>query len=72
MIAVAQRSQKIDLEVSCFIRTRDNAKFLAIRRELLLEMVRMVEEAGTSLAAPGRTHYLRERKLDQDDDRGEA
>ena len=53
----------IDLEIHCFIRTRDHAEFLAIRRELLLQIVRIVEDAGTGLAAPGQTHYLRESKL---------
>ena len=57
---VAVGPVSIDLEPYCFIRTRDHAEFLAIRRELLLQIVRIVEEAGTGLAAPGQTHYLRE------------
>lgn len=51
-------SNSIDLEIHCFIRTSDHAEFLAIRGELLFGKVLIVEKAGTSLAAPGQTHYL--------------
>ena len=60
LVAIGPAS--IDLEIHCFIRTRDHAEFLAIRRELLLEIVHIVEEAGTGLAAPGQTQYVRESK----------
>jgi len=43
--------------VFAYVDTQDWAEFLAIRSEILLEMIQVVAEAGTSLAAPARTLY---------------
>ncbi len=42
----------LDVEVSVYIETSDYDEFLALQQELLLKMLRAVEQAGTSLAVP--------------------
>jgi len=49
----------ITLEIFGYILTRDFADFLAIREDLLLRIMDIIESAGTELAFPARTLYLR-------------
>jgi MscS family membrane protein len=42
----------LNIEVAAYIRTSDYDEFLALQQELLLRMLRAVEEAGTALAVP--------------------
>ena len=42
----------LDVEVNCYVKTTDFDDFLATQQELLLRMLRAVEQAGTRLAVP--------------------
>jgi MscS family membrane protein len=42
----------LDIEVAVYVTTSDNDEFLALQQELLLKMLRAVEQAGTALAVP--------------------
>lgn len=46
------------LEVFSYILTRDGAEFTAIREDILLRLLSMVEEAGTGFAFPSQNVYL--------------
>ena len=57
LVAVGPLS--LDVEIFAYVMTRDNNEFLAIREELYLKILREVEAAGTALAPPAQTTYLR-------------
>jgi len=42
----------LDIEVFAYVLTSDFDEFLGIQQDLLLELMRAVEHAGTSLAVP--------------------
>lgn len=42
----------LDVEVDAFVTTADNDEFIPIRQELLIEMLKAIEHAGTALAVP--------------------
>jgi MscS family membrane protein len=42
----------LDVEVGVYVKTADYDEFLQIQQELLLQMLRAVEQAGTALAVP--------------------
>jgi MscS family membrane protein len=42
----------LDIEMFAYVTTSDNDEFLALQQELLLKMLRAVEQAGTALAVP--------------------
>jgi MscS family membrane protein len=46
------------MEIFCYILTRDNDEFLAIREDLLLRIMDVVDAAGTGFAFPSQTVYL--------------
>lgn len=46
------------LEVFTYIVTRDGAEFTAIREDILLQLMTLVEEAGTAFAFPSQNIYL--------------
>ena len=52
------RPSSLNLELFCYIQTRDIPEFMAIREELLLLILDIVERAGSSLAVPTQTLYL--------------
>jgi MscS family membrane protein len=52
------RDSTLNVEVMAWFRTTDWGEFTRVRQELLLEFMRIVEEAGTSLAFPTRTVQL--------------
>jgi MscS family membrane protein len=47
-----------DLEIFCYIKTTDSAEFIAIREDVLLRIMGIVESSGTSFANPSRTVYF--------------
>jgi MscS family membrane protein len=47
-----------DMEIFCYVRTTDSAEFMAIREDILLRIMGVVEASGTSLANPARTVYF--------------
>jgi MscS family membrane protein len=55
-----------DLEIFCYIKTRDSAEFMAIREDVLLRIMGIVESSGTSFAHPSRTvHFTRHSGMNQ-------
>ena len=42
----------LDVEVDAFVSTADYDEFILIRQELLIEMLKAIEHAGTALAVP--------------------
>ncbi len=48
----------LTLEVNSYILTRDFNEYAAVREDLLLRMLDVVEDAGSSLALPAQTLYL--------------
>ena len=57
-------ASSLEIEIFAYVRAADRPGFDAIQEELLLKIIRIVEAAGTSLAFPSQTIYLRR------DDRG--
>jgi len=55
------------LEVFSYVVTRDGAEFTAIREDILLQWMTLVEEAGTGFTFPSQNVYLgRNRGIDQE------
>jgi MscS family membrane protein len=55
------------LEVSSYVLTRDANEFAAIREDLLLRIMEIVEKSGTSIAFPSQTTYFsRDSGLDKE------
>jgi MscS family membrane protein len=48
----------LDLEIFAYIETADWAEFLAIREDLLLRIMEIVEATGSGFAFPSQTLYL--------------
>ena len=48
----------INVELVCYVMTRDFDEFAAVREELLLRIMNFVEDSGTNLATPSQTLYL--------------
>ncbi len=48
----------LGMEIFCYILTRDIAEFLAIREDILLRIMDIVDAAGTGIAFPSQTVYL--------------
>jgi MscS family membrane protein len=48
----------LDIEVTAHFQTEDYAEYQAIRQEILLQFLRVVEEAGTALAFPTQTLHV--------------
>lgn len=51
-------SAALNVELLCYILTRDFNEFAEVREELLLQIVKFVENSGTSLASTSQTLYL--------------
>jgi MscS family membrane protein len=48
----------LDVEVFAYVRAATYAEFLGIQEELLVGILKIVADAGTSIAFPSRTVYL--------------
>jgi MscS family membrane protein len=48
----------LNAELFCYVMTRDYNEFAAVREELLLNIMNLVEDSGTSLASASQTLYL--------------
>jgi len=53
-------ASSLDIEIMAWFTTSDWNEFVAIREEVLLSFMEVVEKAGTSFAFPSQTVYLRE------------
>jgi MscS family membrane protein len=51
-------SSSINVELVCYVLTRDFDEFAAVREDLLLHIMNFVEDSGTRLAMPTQTLYL--------------
>jgi len=51
-------SNSINVELVCYVLTRDFDEFAAAREDLLLRILNFVEDSGTRLAMPTQTLYL--------------
>jgi MscS family membrane protein len=51
-------SSALNVELVCYVMTRDYNEFAAVREELLLQIMNLVEDSGTSLASPSQRLYL--------------
>src|ERR1700686_455425 len=57
----------MNLEMFCYVLTRNGAEFLEIQEDLLLRIMDIVEASGTSFTFPSRVVYLgRDPGLDKD------
>jgi MscS family membrane protein len=48
----------LNVELVCYVLTRDFEEFAAVREAVLLRIMNLVEDSGASLAAPSQTLYL--------------
>ncbi len=51
-------ASSLDIEVFAYVMTRNKAEFLAVREDLWLRVMDLVEQSGTGLAFPSQTLYL--------------
>ncbi len=51
-------STSLNVELLCYIQTRDFNEFAEVREELLLQIMNLVEDSGVALATPSQTLYL--------------
>lgn len=51
-------ASSLDIEVFAYVMTRNKGEFLAIREDLWLRVMDIVEQSGTGLAFPSQTLYL--------------
>jgi len=51
-------ASSLDIEIFAYAMTRDRIEFLAIREDILLRVMELVEQSGTALAYPSQTLYF--------------
>jgi MscS family membrane protein len=51
-------SSSLNVELFCYVLTQDFNEFAAVRENLLLAIMKFVEDSGTNLASPSQTLYL--------------
>lgn len=60
-------NSSLDIQVMAWFSTTKYEEFMVIRQEVLLDFMRVVEEAGTSIAFPTRTlHLVSEKEKDKE------
>ena len=52
-------ASSLDIDVYAYVRAESYAEFLGVQEELLLRILDIVEHAGTSVAFPTQTVYVR-------------
>jgi MscS family membrane protein len=57
-------ASSLDVELFVYVRTRDNLEFLAVREDLCLRVMDIVNDAGTAFALPAQTNYSASAGLD--------
>jgi MscS family membrane protein len=55
---VALGDSSLDIEVYCYLLTREFTVFLAVREDLLLRILDIIAAAGSALAMPSQTLYM--------------
>jgi len=57
----------LNIEIYAYVMTREWPEFVALREDILLRVIEIVEASGTSVAFPSRTLYLgRDKPADED------
>jgi MscS family membrane protein len=56
--------QSLDIEISAWVSTSDMSEFHRIREEVLLQLLEIIERAGTELAYPTRKLHLPRRSAE--------
>jgi MscS family membrane protein len=51
-------ASSLDIEIFAYVKTRHWTEFLSVREEILLRIMEIVNESGTSFAFPSRTVYF--------------
>jgi MscS family membrane protein len=51
-------SSSLNVEIFCYVLTRGFNEFVEVREDLLLRIMKFVEDSGTNLALPSQTLYL--------------
>ena len=51
-------ASSLDIEIFAYVRTRDRQEFYAIREDIYLRIIDIIEGSGTSIAFPSRTVYF--------------
>lgn len=51
-------SSSLNVEILCYVLTQDFNEYAEVREELLLQIMKFVEDSGTNLASPSQTLYL--------------
>jgi MscS family membrane protein len=51
-------SSSLNVELLCYVLTQDFNEFAEVREDLLLQIMKFVEDSGTNLASPSQTLYL--------------
>lgn len=51
-------SSSLDVQITGYVMTKDSVEFAAVREDILLRVMDIVEQAGTAFAFPSQTLYL--------------
>jgi small-conductance mechanosensitive channel len=54
---VAFGAHSLDIELFAYVRTQDHSEFLAIREDIYLRIMSLIEELGVQFAFPSAVHY---------------
>ena len=57
-------SSSLDIEVFAYVKVADFVSFLVVQEELLLGVMDIVQKAGTALAVPSQTMYVRQETVE--------
>jgi MscS family membrane protein len=58
----------LNVELVCYILTRDFEEFAAVREEVLMQIMNLVEDSGAKLASPSQTLYLSQNPASKTDE----
>ena len=50
----------LDVEMDAYVKTTDYDEFIALRQQLLMDMLKALEKAGTALAVPVQENIQKE------------
>lgn len=65
----AMADSSLNIMFRCYLKTHDYAEELAVREEVLLDIVRMAEEISVSFAFPSRSIYMENMQPDESGDK---
>ena len=59
-------STALNVELNCYVLTQDFNEFAAVREQVLLDVMSLVEGSPTTLASPSQTLYLKDSRADHE------